>query len=265
VRAAIHNSAAEPALHKALHGRDIVVILEEIESGPTRVPVDDGSAGAVGGVFDLAAELSVLVAEFGIDTRDFPIPPGLLAEVERYTRFWSVDKRGFTVRAIERGRPHLEMIRGELRQKRLPEIFCYLPFIESGYRPAVVSSAGARGLWQFMPGTARDYGLQVEGNVDERTDPRLATAAACEYLEYLLGLFGPNSFMCAVAAYNKGHNGMRRCLARSDDLQSSWKFWNLTQVHDGCLPDETAAYVPRFLAAVVVFRNPDVFDLAVAD
>ncbi len=261
INAALHNATAAPALHRALHGRDIVDILGEIERDPGQTPPPAADPDA----FDLAAELSYLVAEFGIDTRDTPIPDDLVAEVARYTEFWSVRKRNFTVRAIERGRPHLDMMRKELRKQRLPEIFCYLPFIESGYQEAVFSSVGARGLWQFMPGTARDYGLRVDDDVDDRANPLLSTRAACQYLEYLLEVFGPDSFMCAVAAYNKGHNGMRRCLKRGGDLQSTWKFWKLTQVHDGCLPDETVAYVPRFLAAVVVFRNPAVFDLAMGE
>jgi len=260
IHGALHNASSAPRLHRALHGRDIVKLLQEIEHGPDRAP-----ASGAPSQFNLTNELSTLVAEFGIDTRDSPMPDDLVASVERYTRFWSEDKRGFTERSIERGRPYLEMMRQELRKERLPEIFCYLPFIESGYQTAIESHAGARGLWQFMPGTARDYGLEVSDSVDQRTDPQLATEAACQYLEYLLKIFGPNSFMCAIAAYNKGHNGMRRCLARSGDLKSTWKFWNLTEVHDGCLPDETVAYVPRFLAAVVVFRNPVQFGLEIGE
>jgi len=261
INAAMHNAAAVPALHRALRGRDIVNILEEIARDPAQPPEPVADPDA----FDLATELSYLVAEFGIDTRDTPIPDDLVSEVARFTEFWSVRKRDFTVSAIERGRPYLDMMRRELRQQRLPEIFCYLPFIESGYQEAVFSSVGARGLWQFMPGTARDYGLRVDDKIDDRADPLLSTRAACQHLEYLLRIFGPNSFMCAVAAYNKGHNGMRRCMKRSGDLRSAWKFWRLTQVHDGCLPVETIDYVPKFLSAVVVFRNPEVFGLAVRE
>ncbi len=261
IHAAVRDVSAAANLHRALAGRDIVTILQDL----VREPVVEPPPVVATNAFDLARELSILVAAFGIDTRDTPIPPDLVAAVDHYTEFWSVDKRKFTIASIERGRPHLAMIRKELRRARLPDLFCYLPFIESGYMTTVYSTARARGMWQFMPGTAREYGLQVADDVDERTDPQLATRAACQYLEYLLDIFGPNSFMCAVAAYNKGHNGMRRCLARSGDLQSTWKYWNLTQVHDGCLPEETIAYVPRFLAAVVVFRNPEVFGLDVPE
>ena len=68
--------------------------------------------------------------------------------------------------------------------------------------------------------------------------------------------------MCAVAAYNKGHNGMRRCLNRNaENWRSSWKFWDLVAANDGCLKPETIEYVPRFLAAVIVMRRPEVFGL----
>ncbi|MFO7610495.1 MAG: FHA domain-containing protein [Candidatus Krumholzibacteriia bacterium] len=257
VLAAMKRAAEAPEVARALRGRGIGVILDAAEREPTAPPPPPPDRQG----FDLGEELSRLVAEFGIDTRDTPIPPALVAEVEQFTRFWSEDRRDFTIRARARGLPLLADMRRELRRQRLPEIFCYLPFIESGYDRMIVSKAGARGLWQFMPGTARDYGLRVDDEVDERTDPALSTRAACGHLEFLLKIFGPDSFMCAVAAYNKGHNGLRRCLERSGDLQTTWRFWNLAVANDGCLKPETVEYVPRFLAAVVVFRNPEVFGL----
>jgi len=257
INSAVRAAALAPEVHKVLRGRDMVEILAEIERDPARSVVKDRESKT----FDLTRELSLLVAEFGIDTRDTAIPAGLVAAVDHYVEFWSVQRRKSTVAAIKRGQPYLDMMRRELRRQRLPQIFCYLPFIESSYDARITSKAGARGLWQFMPGTARDYGLKVGADIDQRTDPQLSTRAACQYLEYLLHIFGPNSFMCAVAAYNKGHNGMRRCLDHSGDLQSTWKFWNLAQSHDGCLREETIEYVPRFLAAVVIFRNPQEFGL----
>jgi pSer/pThr/pTyr-binding forkhead associated (FHA) protein len=258
VLAAMTEAARSPEVVRVLHGRDIGRILAAIETEPeAALPPPPLPSDA----YNLTTELSHLVAEFGIDTRDTPIPAELVREVERFTRFWSQDQRDFTMRARERGLPLLADMRRELRQRRLPEILCYLPFIESGYQTTVVSKAGARGLWQFMPGTARDYGLRVDDEVDERTDPIRSTQAACLHLEMLLKIFGPDSFMCAIAAYNKGHNGMRRCLERSGELRSTWRFWNPATANDGCLKPETLEYVPRFLAAVVVFRNPEFFGL----
>ncbi len=214
-------------------------------------------------------ELARIVAEFGIDVAQHPVPPSLLAEVKRFVDHWTGGNREYTVRSIERGRPHLAMIRSELRRSHLPEVFCYLPFVESGYRTAVVSGAGAQGLWQFMPRTARNYGLRVEGDVDERTDPVLATRAACKYLEGLLATFGTDAFMCAIAAYNKGEYGMVSCLTqnvlkKNVSFLSRWKFWDLVEKGDGCLKQETIEYVPKFLSAAIVLRRPEVYGFTAA-
>ncbi len=217
-------------------------------------PVDRGSV--------TESELSRILGEFGIDTATQPIPPDLLAEVERNVDFWSQRKRDYTQRAIARSAAHLEGIRRELRQNRLPEVFCHLPFVESGYRVDATSPAGARGMWQFMPRTARGYGLEVTDDRDDRIDPTLSTRAACQYLDGLLSAFGADAFMCAVAAYNKGEYGMVTCLKKIS-WRSRWKFWELVQKNDGCLRKETIEYVPRFLAAAIVMRRPEVFGLEI--
>jgi pSer/pThr/pTyr-binding forkhead associated (FHA) protein len=259
--AALKEASRAAELSRVLRGRDIGAVVAEIEREPEVAPPPTRPRG-----FDLTVELSFLMAEFGIDTRETPIPVDLVDRVEHFTRYWSQDQRDFTLRSLRRGQPLLEGLRLELRRQRLPEVFCYLPFIESGYQTKVTSVAGARGLWQLMPGTARDYGLRVDAaegadGIDERTDPVRSTQAACRHLEMLLDIFGPESFMCAVAAYNKGHNGLRKCLKEFGNLTSPWRFWELVVADRGCLRQETVEYVPRFLAAVVVLRNPEHYSL----
>jgi hypothetical protein len=238
-----------------LAGRDVYRIYRDLQERPAP------AAPAPARAFSLEDEVAAILAEFGIDTQEQPIPAGLLAEVERFVAYWTEEMRGFTERAMARAQPHLAMIRAELRRNQLPEVFCYLPFVESGFRPAIVSSAGARGFWQFMPKTAAKYGLRVDDAVDERTDPRLSTIAACRYLNDLLSMFGANAFMCAVASYNKGEYGMLNCL-RGVSWRSSWKYWDIVAKNDGCLKRETVEYVPKFLAAVVVLRRPEIFGFA---
>ena len=233
---------------------------------PAEPPATTVSAPATGpgagpGPFDLNAELALIMAEFGIDTASQPVPPDLVAAIDRQVDFWSNEMRGFTRRAWNRGRDHLPLIEATLRRHRLPEVFSYLPFIESGFRIDVTSRAGARGLWQFMPATARRYGLRVDDHVDERTDPVKSTEAACQYIEYLLNAFGANSFMSAIAAYNKGEYGLLRCLGRGAAWRSRWNFWDIATRGDGCLQQETIDYVPKFFAAAVVLRRPDIFAL----
>ena len=258
---AFRGAAKNERLARLLQGRDIFALYESLSETQTGTGSEPEPAAARQEL-DLDRELSRLVAQFGVDTRVRPIPDRMRTEVARFIEFWVEEKRDFTQRALLRGAPHLEMIRRELRAAQLPEVFCYLPFIESGYQDSITSSAQARGLWQFMPSTGRAYGLRIDDEVDERTDPLKATQAACKYLNSLLNMFGPNAFLCAVAAYNKGENGMARCLKKSGNWRSTWKFWDVVAAGDGCLKQETMDYVPRFLAAAVVLRRPEVFDLA---
>lgn len=255
ILAAMTEAARAPPVARLLAGRSIVAVVTDIEREPEAVPEPPRRQE-----FDLRVELSDLVAEFGIDTRDTPIPDDLVREVEAFTQHWSQGNREFTVRSVQRGRPLLPDLRRELRQHQLPEVFCYLPFIESGYRKDALSDAGALGLWQLMPGTARDYGLRVD-DLDERKDPIRATKAACDHLNMLLKIFGPESFMSVLAAYNKGHKGLRDCMADFGDLRSPWRFWDLVVADRDCLRPETREYVPKFMAAVVVFRNAEHFGL----
>ena len=256
-------------LKGALAGRDLAKVyaslLEEEKRRETMPPPAVPPPQASGDL--VAAELTHIVAEFGIDVAQAPIPPALLAEVRHFVEFWTGPNRDYTLRSMQRSRPHLSMIRAELRRSHLPEVFCYLPFIESGYRTEVASGAGAQGLWQFMQRTARTYGLRVDSTIDERTDPVLSTRAACQYLEGLLATFGTDAFMCAIAAYNKGEYGMVTCLTQNVlkkkvSFLSKWKFWDLVESGDGCLKQETIEYVPKFLAAAIVMRRPEQYGFA---
>lgn len=257
---------ASARVGRSLGGRDLVLIYRNaLRPPPAPLPpptAEELAASAAPPPFALVDELTVILAEFGIDPEEKPIPPDFLAEVERFVDYWTGPQRDYTLRSLARARPHLAMIRRQLRAAQLPEVFCYLPFIESGYRSVATSTAGAGGMWQFMPKTARQYGLRVDEVVDDRRDPEKLTIAACRYLNDLLSMFGANSFMCALASYNKGEYGMLNCL-RGVSWRSSWKFWDIVEKGDGCLKQETVEYVPRFLAAAIVARRPEAFGLEV--
>lgn len=158
-------------------------------------------------------------------------------------------EHGFIGRSLERGKSIVPMLREELAESRMPEMLHYVAMIESGYRPTAGSTAGAVGIWQFMPNTARHYGLQVTDSVDEREDPRKSTRAAARYLRDLVFEFGGNAMLLALASYNRGENAVRAALKRLDDPFSDRSYWRL--VEEGLLPEETADYVPRFLAGAV--------------
>ena len=134
-----------------------------------------------------------------------------------------------------------------LKKNGIPEDLKYLMAIESNLDPKAVSSAGAGGLWQFMKGTGRDYGLEVNNEVDERFHLVKATEAACQYLKDAYEKYG--DWMTVAASYNAGQNGISR---RIEEQQQS-------RAMDLLLPDETSRYMFRILTAKYFFEHPELF------
>lgn len=134
-----------------------------------------------------------------------------------------------------------------LKKNGIPEDLKYLMAIESNLDPKAVSSAGAGGLWQFMKGTGRDYGLEVNAEVDERFHLVKATEAACQYLKDAYEKYG--DWMTVAASYNAGQNGISR---RIEEQKQS-------HAMDLLLPDETSRYMFRILTAKYFFEHPELF------
>jgi membrane-bound lytic murein transglycosylase D len=145
------------------------------------------------------------------------------------------------------------------RAEGLPLDLAYVPLIESAFRPNAVSRAKAKGVWQFMAGTALEHGLKRDWYVDERSDPEKATRAAAKYLQSLARIFD-GDWHLALASYNGGPGRVQRAMQRS----SLTDFWELSD-RPKLLPRETREYVPMILAAIVIARNPAQygFDLTV--
>ncbi|ERI81275.1 transglycosylase SLT domain protein [Bacteroides pyogenes F0041] len=122
----------------------------------------------------------------------------------------------------------------------LPLELKYLPIIESALNPSAVSRAGASGLWQFMIGTGKIYGLESNSLVDERRDPIKATWAAARYLKEMHAIYG--DWNLVIAAYNCGPGTINKAIRRAGGETDYWKIYNL-------LPRETRGYVPAFIAA----------------
>ena len=122
----------------------------------------------------------------------------------------------------------------------LPLELKYLPIIESALNPSAVSRAGASGLWQFMIGTGKIYGLESTSLVDERRDPIKATWAAARYLKEMYAIYG--DWNLVIAAYNCGPGTINKAIRRAGGETDYWKIYNL-------LPKETRGYVPAFIAA----------------
>jgi membrane-bound lytic murein transglycosylase D len=141
-------------------------------------------------------------------------------------------------------RYYFPMIEEELIKAGLPVELRALPIIESALNPTAVSHAGAAGLWQFMPATAKLYGLEVNSLIDERYDPLLATRAACRYLKEMHDLFG--DWMLAIASYNCGPGNVNKAIARSGGGKTFWDIYDY-------LPRETRGYVPAFIGATYAY------------
>jgi membrane-bound lytic murein transglycosylase D len=146
-------------------------------------------------------------------------------------------------------------MRAIMREHGLPQDLVYLSLIESGFDPNAYSHAHAVGLWQFLESTGRRYGLRIDGWVDERRDPILATRAAAAHLKDLYEEFG--CWYLAAAAYNGGSHRVRRAIRRT----GSRDFWTL--VRRGYLPRETRDYVPKFIAAALIAKQADKYGFSV--
>ena len=127
-----------------------------------------------------------------------------------------------------------------LEAYQLPLELKYLPIIESALNPKAVSRVGASGLWQFMIGTGKQYGLQVNSLVDERRDPIKSSYAAARYLNDLYKIFG--DWNLVIAAYNCGPENINKAIRRSNGNKDYWEIYPY-------LPKETRGYVPAFIAA----------------
>lgn len=184
-----------------------------------------------------------------------PVPRN--AHVLKYVRYFSEHHQGRKTfaEALRRSGRFQEIVAKALRGLGLPQDLIAVAFIESGFSTEAVSTAGAAGLWQFMPATARAYGLTIESTLDERASIWRSTDAAARHLSDLYERF--RSWELALAAYNLGFEGLDR---RLDEWETD-DFWTLADA-PGALPKETAHYVPKVLAAAVVFANLDAFGFA---
>ena len=163
-------------------------------------------------------------------------------------RLFSVDMKESIQASLIRSGKYKPLIDKALAAEKLPKGLAYLPVIESAYLPTLTSRAGAYGIWQFMPDTAREYGLRVDWWVDERADPERSTAAAASYLKDLYRMF--DDWALALAAYNCGPGRVRRTLKEAGVST----FWEL--LDQGLLPKETRGYVPTFYATLRIASDP---------
>jgi membrane-bound lytic murein transglycosylase D len=179
---------------------------------------------------------------------DVPIP--LNQRVLAYIELFQGRLHDFIEEGMKRGSRYLPMIQSVFRAEGLPLDLAYVPLVESAFKPNALSRAKAKGVWQFMSGTALENGLHRDWYIDERSDPEKATVAAAKYLRTLSRIFGGDWYL-ALASYNGGPGRLQKAIRRAG-VDDFWKLADRPKV----LPRETREYVPMILAAIVIARNP---------
>jgi len=200
-----------------------------------------------------------LIAVFGTDTLDlqeidkitlkgFSISDFDNSKVREFVQIYQTSGRNVLSAILSRADVYVPMILDVFREHGIPDDLAYLPIIESGFRPKAVSPAGATGVWQFMYGTGRMYGLDNDYWHEDRSDIFRSTHAAARHLKYLYKRF--DNWLLAIAAYNAGCGKIGKAIEMYDTAD----FWNLCRYP--YLKKETKDYVPKFIAAAMIAKNP---------
>ncbi len=161
---------------------------------------------------------------------------------------WFARNQEYLDRVADRARPYLFHVIERLKERDMPLDLALLPIVESAYHPFAYSPSRASGIWQFIPGTGKRYGLKQNWWYDGRRDIVAATEAALDYLEMLHKRFKGNWFH-ALAAYNAGEGNVEKAIRRNKRAGKKTDFWSLR------LPRETRGYVPSLLAVAEVLKN----------
>jgi membrane-bound lytic murein transglycosylase D len=167
------------------------------------------------------------------------------ATIERFIRLYLKTRKDGISNLMDKAKYYFPIFEERLDKYNLPLEIKYLAIVESALEPNSKSHMGAKGLWQFMYNTGKQYGLNITSYVDERSDPIKATEAACKYLESLYTRF--NDWDLALAAYNSGPGNVSKAIRRSGGLRN---YWNIRQY----LPAETRGYIPAFYATFYLFE-----------
>jgi membrane-bound lytic murein transglycosylase D len=222
------------------------------ESQPRRYPMEDRLCLLQDGHDASAAEEEDGEAKpvlASLDLTSYALNPWAAKAVEgQITLFTERIRERFSEWLSRSGR-YLRLMQRILEEEGIPGEMAFLPLIESGFNPRAYSPRRAAGYWQFIPSTARRYGLRIDWWVDERRDPVKSTRAAAAYLKDLHDMF--DSWSLAMAAYNAGEAKIMKALSRA----RSSDYWGLLRT--GYIRSETKNYVPRFIAARLIAANPE--------
>ncbi len=169
-------------------------------------------------------------------------------------RNWYAKHQEYLDRISDRARPFLFFIVQEIEKRKMPIELALLPIVESAFDPFAYSHGRASGMWQFIPGTAKRFGLRHNWWYDGRRDVIASTRSALDYLSFLHKTL-EGDWLNAIAAYNSGEGRVLRAIKRNKRKHLPTDFWSLD------LPKETAAYVPKLLALADLLKRPEEFGL----
>ncbi len=229
-----------------------VAALHEGDGFTERKPVVASIDEVADTTFPVDPKLKEKVAREVKDTRsDFPLE--LNDHVLGYINYFSGRGKAGLLNGWRRAGRYKEMILRTFKEEGVPQDFIYLAQAESSFQPLALSRAGARGMWQFMAFTGKQYGLKKDWWVDLRQDPEKATRAAARHLHDLYEMFG--DWYLAMAAYNSGPNNVQHAIERTGYAD----FWELYRRN--MLPKETRNYVPIIVAVTIMAKNPEQYGL----
>ncbi len=175
--------------------------------------------------------------------------------VAKHVKFYS-NRPDDIARTSARASRYLFHVVTELEKRGMPTELALLPIIESSFNPQAMSSANAAGLWQFVPGTGKDFNLKQNMFKDERRGVIASTDAALSYLQKLYGMFG--DWQLALAAYNWGEGNVQKAIKKNQSLGKPTDFESLAEL----MPAETRNYVPKLQAVKNIIANPGQYSVS---
>ncbi len=183
----------------------------------------------------------------------YGLPDADHQRVERHLQ-WYAKHPEYLDRVIDRAEPFMHFILEEIDKRNMPTEIALLPIVESAFQPFAYSHGRAAGIWQFIPGTGKLYGLKQDWWYDGRRDVIASTHAALDYLTALNKHF-KGDWLLALAAYNSGQGTVNRAIRKNRKRNRPTDYWHLR------LPKETTGYVPRLLAISTIFAKPEKYSL----